>query len=164
LAIREFRYYFNTKDAALGRRLFAKYGNWIPGFRERMKGRFSEFSGIEVKGVAIVNLHLYEPGFCDEAEYLDWAKMINTIEKEITVDLSRLDRVNQIDGLREILAIYSDLAKCSPFPQIAKMPNLLIGDLSDLNIANIAQAAIKEYEATMSFIRSKDFVYGKRTR
>jgi hypothetical protein len=160
LAIREFRYSFNGKDRALTKRLHDRYGSWIPGFRQIMKGRYKEFSGPEVKGVSMVNFNLNDIGYLNSNRQSNWLQLINVIEKDVECDLVNLENISTIDGFIEIYKIFDKVARSCLIPQIAKMPDLLIGELTLDNIQRIAQLTNGENSEFKEFIRSKEYVYG----
>lgn len=163
MALREFRYYFDSQDKKLSYRLHGKYGNWIVGFKHKMKGRHKEFGGVEVKGFSIVNLHLYDKNEVNNS-FNEWTKLLNTIEIGSHCDLAELENMPTSDGLRIIYTKYTQLAVVSKIPQIAKMPDLLIGDILNADFNLIAQQTKVEMDRFSSYINSKEYVYGPSKR
>ncbi len=136
MALRSVRiyYYPTTKKRELW--LTSNYWGFSEWFDRRLKERRELLRGIEVKGIDIVNLSIYE----DESRAWIpnvWKRRGNTLEFTFVADLSPLEHGDKIANIELLMGFYAHLARHAAWPQMqavadALSESLTTSDKSDL--------------------------------
>jgi hypothetical protein len=126
MAIREVRTYFvgfrRQEERSLNQQLGQPFSFYMDAV---MRGRFKEYSGVEMKGINIVNLHLHNCQRSPDSgpvhgDQVVWAEILNVYQKHIHFDFNLLvgTREEKISYLVDTFVLQ---AEDSPKPQMQKL-------------------------------------------
>ncbi|WP_334016210.1 hypothetical protein [Alteromonas sp. S167] len=109
-----------------------------------MRGRFKSYSGIEVKGINIVNCNFREAGFkCSDT----WETLLNTHQIELPF-VPKMFVGEQVTQVITGIKYFCEIAKNSPLPQVKLISEHALESLTDQKILEAIEKA-DEYYAYM---------------
>ena len=121
MAIREVRIYFEglkrQEQRSLTRELFGPFTFYMDAV---MRGRFREYSGTEMKGVNIINLHLWDASNPLAFRSSSWNTSLNVYEKHALLDFKKLVGT-RAEKLLLLIDTFVTEALDSDKPQVKKL-------------------------------------------
>jgi hypothetical protein len=111
--------------------LTANYWGFSEWFDGRLKTKRERLRGVEVKGVDIVNLMLYENPL-HAWKPNEWKRRGNTLEFAFVCNLCPLEHGDKLDNVALLMRFYGQIAGLAPWPQMQAVAEALSAPLTDV--------------------------------
>jgi hypothetical protein len=146
MALRSVRIYFRVKEKRrefkLNKELWLVFTLYMDAV---MRGRFRNYTGPEVKGVAIANLNLVESHLQRDKSgptWKAWTAVLNTYQYDVEFDYSKLTGTTH-DKINLLIDTFLKYAARSPLPQMKILVEDIQRSRATIDVGSIIERAVE---------------------
>jgi|VirMetMinimDraft_7_1064189.scaffolds.fasta_scaffold01511_5 hypothetical protein len=153
MAFKEVRVYFRDPDKETTKEIQLEIGGPFTWAMDSvMRGKFKLYSGDEVKGINIVNLHFHTPNSANRIrskrkdwKCLSWSVGLNTYDCDVEKEFSYF-KGSRTNKVKMAIDLFLECAQFSPFPQMATLIAETKSSVNDVLIENAVNKADLEWK------------------